>query len=357
MEAQVGQPDLDQPFVEGTIETPVGPIPRVTSSLSSTDWWGTFKVRWGVGRMDYKVQPGLYALRNPDRQSPVLVTANYKLTFDTLRRSLPETDAWILVLDTDGINVWCAAGKGTFSTTELVNRILSASLAEIVDHRQVFLPQLGAPGVAAFQVNKLSGFKAVFGPIRASDIRAFLDMGLKATPEMRRKTFPVMERVTLVPVELSVAVKPVLIILPLLFLIGGMGSPSEFWNNAFHFGLFAITALLAAVLAGAVLTPILLPWLPGRAFSFKGFLVGLVVSLALLGLAGYGLTTWAERLHFLAWLLLIPATSAFMAMNFTGSSTYTSLSGVRKEMRYAVPLEGGAAVAGLVLWIISRIML
>jgi len=353
----VSPPDLDQPFVQGSIETPVGPVPRVTSSLTHNDRWGTFKVRWGIGRMNYKVQPGLYALGNPSRQSPVLVTANYKLSFDTLRRSLPEFDAWVLVLDTDGVNVWCAAGKGTFSTAELVNRIKTSSLAEVVDHRQVILPQLGAPGVAVFQVNRLSGFKAVIGPIRASDIPAFMEMGCKASPEMRRKTFPMGERVVLIPLELAGALKPVLIIIPLLFLLGGVGGPSEFWNNSLNFGLFAIAALLMAILAGAVLTPILLPWLPGRAFSFKGFLVGLVVSVGFLVLTGNGLASWAERLYALSWMFLIPAASAFLAMNFTGASTYTSLSGVRKEMRYAVPLEGGAAGAGLILWIAARITL
>jgi len=51
---------------------------------------------------------------------------------------------------------------------------------------------------------------------------------------------------------------------------------------------------------------------------------------------------------------LIPGVSAFLAMNFTGASTYTSLSGVKKEMRYAVPLEGAAVLFGLALWIVSR---
>ena len=69
--------------------------------------------------MNYKVDPGLYALGAPDADSPVLVSANFKMSFDLLREALPGRNAWILVLDTDGINVWCAAGKGTFGTEEL----------------------------------------------------------------------------------------------------------------------------------------------------------------------------------------------------------------------------------------------
>lgn len=49
--------------------------------------------------MHYAVEPGIYALNRPTEQSPVLVTANYKMSFDCLRKALPGQDAWILVLD------------------------------------------------------------------------------------------------------------------------------------------------------------------------------------------------------------------------------------------------------------------
>jgi CO dehydrogenase/acetyl-CoA synthase gamma subunit (corrinoid Fe-S protein) len=76
-------------------------------------------MRWGIGRHRYRIEPGLYAVGTPGSDSPVLVTANYKMSFDALRRELGGLDAWILVLETDGINVWCAAGKGTFGTEEV----------------------------------------------------------------------------------------------------------------------------------------------------------------------------------------------------------------------------------------------
>jgi acetyl-CoA decarbonylase/synthase complex subunit gamma len=54
-----------------------------------------------------------------------------------------------------------------------------------------------------------------------------------------------------------------------------------------------------------------------------------------------------------AWLLIIPAISSFMVMNFTGTTTFTSLSGVMREMKYAVPVQIVAAIAGIILWITS----
>ena len=348
---QLSPPSLDQAFVEGSVQTKMGTVPRISSTLSGADRWGTIKARWGVGRMRYTIEPGLYALGNPDEHAPVLVTANYKMSFDRLREALPGRDAWILVLDTNGINVWCAAGKGTFGTEELVRRIEYNGLAQIVAYRELILPQLSGPGVAAYQVKKLSGFKVVYGPIKATDLPAFLDAGLKATPEMRLKTFTIRERTALVPVELVSIIKWALIILPAFFFLGGFGGQDGYWPNALNYGLFAIFALLSAVAAGAVLTPILLPWLPGRAFSLKGLAMGFITAIILTAFRPGTLSDWAGRAESLAWFLLIPAITAYLAMNFTGASTYTSLSGVKKEMKWAVPLEIVAGAAGLLFWV------
>jgi len=336
--------------VVGSIQAKTGTVPRISSTLSGADYRGTIKARWGVGRMRYTIEPGLYALGNPDEHTPILVTANYKMSFDRLREALPGRDAWILVLDTNGINVWCAAGKGTFGTEELVRRIESNGLVQIVSHRELILPQLSGPGIAAHLVKKLSGFKVIYGPINATDLPAFLDAGLKATPEMRLKTFDIRERTVLIPVELVSTLKWVLIILPLFFFVGGLGGQTGFWSGALDYGLFAIIALLSAVIAGAVLTPILLPWLPGRAFSLKGMAMGLITAIILTALRPENLNNWQGRIETLAWFLLIPAIAAYLAMNFTGASTYTSLSGVKKEMKWAVPVEIAAGAAGLFLW-------
>ena len=172
-------------WMTGQIKTAIGMVPIVSTDLTCRDRLGSWKARWGIGRMGYKISPGLYAIGNPEADSPVLVSANYKMGFDRLRQELGGLNLWILVLDTKGINVWCAAGKGTFGTQELVERITQVRLAEVVTHRTVILPQLGAVGVAAHEVLKLSGFKVVYGPVRASDLPAFLKAGMKASSAMR----------------------------------------------------------------------------------------------------------------------------------------------------------------------------
>lgn len=328
----------------------MGVVPEVSYVFSWSDRLGAFKARWGIGRMHYVVDPGLYAIGNARQESPVFVTANYKMTFDLLRRALVGVDGWILVLDTQGINVWCAAGKGTFGTDELVERIESSGLANVVTHRRLIVPQLGAPGVSAHEVRRRSGFQVVYGPVRADDLPVFLKNGLKSTGGMRTKDFPFMERLALVPIEVTGPVKWAVIVSALLyglsfFISGFSASKAAGWT------FFAALSLGASIFAGAVLTPILLPWLPGRAFSTKGFGIGLLFAISALLFSGVGIFPHLGRLASLAQLFSIPAIASFLAMNFTGCSTFTSLSGVQKEMRLALPLEIAGMASGLALWI------
>jgi len=315
--------------------------------VTAVDRFGHWQMRWGLGRMRYRVDPGLYAVGAPQPDSPVLVTANYKLTFDVLRRELDGLDAWLLVLDTRGINVWCAAGKGTFGTGEIIRQVTESRLAEVVSHRTLVLPQLGAPGVAAHEVRKGCGFRVVYGPVRAADLPAFLAAGMQATAAMRRVTFSAAERLVLTPVEIVCMIKPVAWGALLLPLLGGLGPGVFSPAAAVARGGAAIAAGLAGVLAGTVLVPVLLPWLPGRMFAVKGAFAGLLVALAGVLLFGPAL----GGLNCAALVLALPAVAAWCAMNFTGSTTFTSPSGVEREMRRTIPFQAVALLAGGICWI------
>ncbi len=339
-----------EPFVEGWLDTPVGPVPRVGTRLGVADVLGRWAMRWGIGRDRYRIAPGLYAVGSPGPGSPVLVTANYKMTFDALRRRLGGIDAWILVLETHGINVWCAAGKGTFGTDELVRRVGACGLERLVSHRRLVVPQLGGPGVAAHRVRQACGFSVVYGPVRARDLPAFLGAGLEATAPMRRVTFTLGERLALTPVELRVILlKPSLALGLAVLVLGGIGPGVYSVSGALTRGGAALGALLAGVVAGAVVTPVLLPWLPWRAFSAKGALVGTAAGLGLAVRYAGG----AGVAGILALLLGVPAVASFCAMNFTGATPFTSPSGVEREMRTALPWQIGAGAVAGALWIAS----
>lgn len=333
-------------FVRDFINTPVGLVPRVKTKLEKPDIFGTIAVRIGKSRNDYRIAPGLYGLGDPDQKSPVLVTASYKLSFDALRKELDGLDAWILVLDTHGINVWCAAGKGTFGTEELVSRIKRTGLDQVVEHRQVILPQLGAVGVSAFKVKKESGFKVLWGPIKASDIKAFIQNENKADETMRRVTFSMAERLVLAPLEISMSLKPLLYIIPAIFILAGLGPDIFSGKASLERGLVITAALLTGILTGTIVLAALLPWIPGRAFSLKGAITGLVGGLVILVLSGP--EHWSDGASI---LLISSLISSYLAMNFTGSTPFTSPSGVEKEMRRAIPIQAVALLVAAIVWI------
>jgi acetyl-CoA decarbonylase/synthase complex subunit gamma len=349
---------MAQPFVDGALETPAGPIPCVGSRLSAADRRGGLKVRWGIGRVDYDVVPGLYALGAPDAEAPVLVSANYKLSFDALRSSLAGRSAFLLVADTHGINVWCAAGKGTFSAAEVSRRIVEVRLAEIVQSKRVILPQLSAPGVTAREIESATGFKAIFGPVCSEDLPAYLDAGCRATDAMRRKSFDLGERAVLVPMELVPALKWAAALAAALVLLSGLGGKAGYLAGLASHGPITALAVAAILIAGAVATPLFLPWLPGRAFSLKGAVAGAVL------FAPIWIAVWlasdeggrvALGLELSGLGALAIAGAAFLALNFTGATTFTSLSGVKREMRFAIPLEIACAVAGVGAWLAGRL--
>jgi hypothetical protein len=318
-------------------------VRRTTSTITMANRWDHLLARWGVNRSGHRVEPGLYALGNPTADSPVFVTANYTLSFDALRSALAGIDGYIMVLDTYGINVWCAAGKGTFGTDEVVSRIEATRLHEVVSHRVLILPQLGAAGVAAHEVKKRSGFKVEYGPVRAADLPEYLKTH-QATLEMRQVHFALRDRLILIPVELVHTLLPTLIATVIVFFISG---------------LWASLAVLTAILAGVVLFPILLPWLPTQDFSSKGFILGGVVTLPF-AVAAFlrnpDAAWWLRVGGMLTFLLPLPPVTAYLALNFTGSTAFTSRSGVRREIFTYVPIMTWMFGIGIILTIVLALI-
>jgi hypothetical protein len=262
------------------------------------------------------------------------------MSFDALRLNLKGQDAWILVLDTKGINVWCAAGKGTFGTAELVSRIAKIKLAAIVNHRSLVLPQLGAPGVSAPEVARQSGFHVQWGPVRAGDIPDWLSSGGRKTERMREVTFTLGERMAVSAVEIAHSWPIILASLGLASLFG-LPAGAGWLSRAFPMALL----LLGTIPAGTIIFPALLPWLPTRAFAVKGAFLGALWAAACAVLFQFPILAATGGI-----LVATPVT-AFLAMNFTGASTFTCQPGALLEVEkgfwpMVMSLIGGLAAGG-----------
>ncbi len=312
---------------------------QIDSIFTVEDFTDHLKARLGIERFDLKVTPGLYKLGSPDNSSPVLVTGNYKLSFNEVRTNLEGHSAWLLVLDTRGINVWCAAGKGTFGTYELCKRIKETKLHEKVTHRRLILPQLGAPGIKAHAVTKDTEFEVCYGPVYAKDLPAFIATGTK-TKEMKRIHFSLWERMVLIPIEIQGGLKT--------FLSGLIIIPFIYFALLHSFqGMWVYPLLwLGTFLCGTVLFPIMLPLFPWKSFSLSGIILG---SLWINIISIVTFLSWKETLSF---SFMAAGLCGYLTFNFTGATTFTCPSGVEKEMKKAIPALITLSCIGLLLGLI-----
>lgn len=342
-------------FSKETIETVIGKIRRAEAKLGFRDIVDGWKARWGINRNNYKISPGIYAVGRPDENSQVLITANYKFTFDKLRKELNGFNLWIVALDTKGINVWCAAGKGTFGTAELVTRIKKIKLSEFVKHRNIIVPQLGATGIAAHIVARATGFRVIYGPVAANDIPRFLNSGLVADESMRQVRFNAIDRLALTPIELVNSLKYVTCILAAVLILNCVALRTTSINTIIKYTFLNSFPYLGAVFIAAVILPVLLPFIPFRAFSLKGLLLGILWSIAcILNSKTYLFTPGI--LSFAANSLIICSITSYLGLNFTGSTTYTSLSGVVKETKITFPAAVAGGILGFLLLILYKLI-
>lgn len=181
--------------------------------------------------LPFPCKTGLIKIGNPDRNSPVFLTCNYHLTVERVKRVLKGIDAYLLVANSRGINVWCAATGGLFTNHNVISVLKVTGVEELVDHRNIMLPQLAATGVEADVIKKKTGWKVIWGPVYAKDIPAFIRNKLKKTPKMREVEFPLRQRI-----EMALAwAFPISIILALIMI--------PLWHEAISALIFLVWGL------------------------------------------------------------------------------------------------------------------
>ena len=282
---------LASPFVAGRLRH------RVTLRTLLTDLWALF---FRIIPPYPKVRPGLYAVGHPDATSPVLVTGNFDLTVRRLVHAIDgQVDSWVLVADSAGINVWCAAGGGYFTAEKVIAAVKSSHLHEVVSHRALILPQLCANGVDGWKIRKETGWGVHWGPVRAQDIPAYLAARRKKTDAMRWVRFPLKDRLEMVTVTLGFY--GLLILVPVAI----------FWRQMFWpvaVSLFGLSYFYAVVH----------PWLPGHDGLLKSIPLTVI---ALAGLAAYSaLFSPMSAPRLFHWTIGLTGLSVFTGAELQGMS-------------------------------------
>jgi NAD-dependent dihydropyrimidine dehydrogenase PreA subunit len=137
---------------------------------------------------------GLHTIGSPDHHAPVFLTCNYHLTVLKVKRALRGKNAYLLVANSRGINVWCAGMGGHFRGHDVLSVLKTSGIEERVSHRRVILPQLAAASLERKDIEKRCGWQVVWGPVSAADIPRYMDRGFKKTPDMRQVHFSLSQR-------------------------------------------------------------------------------------------------------------------------------------------------------------------
>ena len=153
--------------------------------------------------LPFPCSTGLIKIGNPGRNAPVLLTGNFRLTVERVRRALKGIDAYLLVANSRGVNVWCAAMGGHLTNHDVVSVLKTSGIGKLVDHREVILPQLAAPGIESKIIHHKTGWRVVWGPVYATAIPQFLDNGREKTLEMRTVRFAWPQRLEMGVSDLS----------------------------------------------------------------------------------------------------------------------------------------------------------
>jgi ubiquinone/menaquinone biosynthesis C-methylase UbiE len=283
-----------------------------------------------TGQVDLvPIDPGLYKSGNPDENSPVIVTANYEFTFIKVMRDLKALDAWVLCVDSNGINVWCAARGNDFGNNQLIEAIEATGLKEITRRKTLILPQLSAGGVATPELQKRSEefpFRVVFGPVWSKDLPEFIKNRPSRKPDkMKLAKFTLKHRFRGFITHTTFLLRKIFL-LPLiaLFLISLVLNMIGLFDKIWWAG-----ELLLWIISSNFLITFLFPISKfTRRFIYKGILFGILNSLAL-GVLTYFLhnsilyTLWG--IGFLFWV------SFFSTMSLSGYTMATSPREIQEE--------------------------
>jgi ubiquinone/menaquinone biosynthesis C-methylase UbiE len=247
-----------------------------------------------------KVRPGLYSVGGPDGDSPVLVTGNFDLTVRRLVKAIDSrVDCWLLVVNSGGINVWCASGGGFLTAEKVIGAVKTSRLAQIVTHKSLILPQLAACGVDGWKVRKMTGWRLAWGPVRAEDIPTYLAADRQATEEMRQVKFPLLDRLEMLITVLSFYA--LLILLPVFI----------FWRDIFW------PTTIAMVCIG-IFYAVTQPYLPGKDGLVKSIPLTIIV---LTGYLGYLLLNPGMPIESIFnWCIGLVGLSVFTAGEMQGTS-------------------------------------
>jgi ubiquinone/menaquinone biosynthesis C-methylase UbiE len=280
------------------------------------------------GQVDHvSIEPGIYASGQAGPGSPILVTANYEYTYIKLMNDLARRniDAWVLCVDSRGINVWCAARGGDFGNKQLVEAVQATGIENVTSNKVLVLPQLSAGGVEAPKLPRNSTsfpFTVKFGPVWSKDLPDYLASKPARKPEsMKLARFTLQHRLVAGLTHFAFSARKIFLLPTVLLIAAGLGLLS-FWGGSVDILRFTLELWVSLLITNFILLGIAYPITRfTRNFIGKGLVMGVLNALLvgivmMLAFSPAFILSWNTAFDF--WV------GFFSTMSFSGYTMDTS---------------------------------
>lgn len=122
-----------------------------------------------------QVEPKVYAIGEPNENSPVFVTSNFSLTYFIVSGEIENsgTSGWLVVPDCEGLSVMTAWAAGKFGGAKIAAFIKESGVPERIRSRRIVIPGYVAQ-ISGELEEALPGWQVIVGPQEAVDIEGFV---------------------------------------------------------------------------------------------------------------------------------------------------------------------------------------
>jgi acetyl-CoA decarbonylase/synthase complex subunit gamma len=121
-----------------------------------------------------QVEPKVYEIGEPGKDSPVIFTTNFSLTYYTVESDVEASrvPSYILVVDTEGTSVLTAYSGDKLNEKVVADAMAKYKVEEMVNHRKLIIP--GYVAVMSGKLEEATNWEVLVGPRESSMLPKYL---------------------------------------------------------------------------------------------------------------------------------------------------------------------------------------
>lgn len=122
-----------------------------------------------------QMSQGIYPIGEPGKDSPVMITTNFSLTYFIVSGEIEASrvPTWLLVMDVEGLSVLTAWAAGKFVPEKIAEFINKSEITGKVDHKDLILPGYVSQ-ISGELDDELPDWTVTVGPREAGDVPHYL---------------------------------------------------------------------------------------------------------------------------------------------------------------------------------------